>query len=165
MTQETRETPQQAVRGDTAHDTAPPDWLSLASRCEAAKGADRELDADIHLALGWTLEKRHRDARPYYYSPGPASRSHTLASYASRPGLPRLTASIDAITSLIEREPGYFSGYMPLGKVTGFSDIVLYRGLLGLPGSSKAFAGDAATPALALCAAFCRAMHDKGARS
>jgi hypothetical protein len=139
MTQEAHETPQHAVEGVTAHDTATAaDWLSLASRCEAAKGADRGLDQAIQAA--WT-QKRH----------------HTGTDT-----LPRLTGSLDAITALIERElPGWA---IKSGK-TRNNEFLSWATVWGHEDTQITATTRARTEALARCAAFCRAMHAKGARS
>lgn len=63
-------------------------WLSIAERCEAAKGADREIDAAIMRALSGSREHWHEVA----------------GTFMTDDTCPHVTASIDAITALIERE-------------------------------------------------------------
>jgi hypothetical protein len=112
------------------------EWLALAGRCETAKGPDRELDADILSAwapldrngtkAGWRMDGEPGDwAKPY-------------------------TASLDAITALIERElPGRD---VHSGTFRGRAN--------GMIMNADRTAGpwrEAATEPLARCAAFCRA--------
>jgi hypothetical protein len=129
------------------------EWLALAARCEAATGADREIDGAIALAFGWTLQKMRGDAKPYWRKPG-----ETKFYTRELSGPPAYTSSIDDITALIQRElPGW--DWQVASKredrdgcpahVHGVFDRELLR------------EGCAATPALALCAAFCRAMAEK----
>ncbi len=113
------------------------DLEELAGKCEAATGPDRELDLAIDCVV-----------RPTQWS---AKVKETLnpgcpLDYFDGEELPHYTASIDAALSLAE-------GFG--GEVTFFKD-----------GTAKAFlwqpypiavAANAATPALALCAAALRA--------
>jgi hypothetical protein len=122
--------------------TSKAEWLALAERCEKAMEPDREIDWCIHAAiLNWPAEIKPR-----------------------QPGDAEYTASLDAITALIERELPDFHWRIQGGcKKTGWIQ------MSGDPRAyikSKAkdykigFDGEAATPALALCAAFCRAMAE-----
>ena len=67
------------------------------------------------------------------------------------------TSSLDAITSLIARELPEVTGIIPL---TGGDEAWLWP----KSGNPKGWRCNAATPALALCAAFCRAMAETEAR-
>jgi hypothetical protein len=120
--------------------TSKEEWLALAERCEKATGPDREIDGAIIAALGFSWR-----GMDYWDN---ATSTKILR------GRTDYTASLDAITALIEREmtdAGWsaHSEYYDesVGRITrrGKDTIVCY----------------AATPALALCAAFCRAMAEK----
>lgn len=73
------------------------DIEGLMERVKASTGPDREIDADIALAVGWTHEKHQHDRQPYWRVPG-ETRGFM------RTGLPAFTSSLDAIVGLIERE-------------------------------------------------------------
>jgi hypothetical protein len=137
--------------------TASPDgWMALAERCERATGPDVETDARLMLTLRPELGRA-----PY--------RQHYIGRWIRMDGRPDIieapsfTASLDAITALIERElPGrqWLSGHsgdaFP-GKFTGW--------LLPPPKpASPDTMCRANTEALARCAAFCRAMAAKEPR-
>jgi hypothetical protein len=140
-------------------------WIALAERCEKATVADPQIDAEIVALLS--------DASVLPYPPatdfGPHDRwqfwsidgKHFLGNERKFRVTP-ITASIDAITALIERElpgsdiiirlvrnpstnwPGKFSARI---EPTGPCDLdIVCR---------------AETQALALCAAFCRSMAEK----
>jgi hypothetical protein len=109
-------------------------WLALASRCERATGPDREIDKAISKA---------------------ATGDSSLTPH---------TASLDAITALIERElPGM--RWLCRSDVKGGTGIVYPKPIAGLSAATPTWAADAATPALALCAAFAKAMAEKESRS
>jgi hypothetical protein len=96
-------------------------WLALAARCEEAKGPDREIDFDIDAGLAAPALIRGFIAKMYY------------------------TASIDAITALIERE-------LPGAYVHSLCD----EGNYAAAGVNDCGA-HALTEPLARCVAFCRA--------
>jgi hypothetical protein len=102
------------------------EWLTLAARCEAATGPNFQLELEINAAVlpNWAL-------------PGSA-----------------ITASITAITALIELELPDLDGIIPL-KAGGEAWLWPSRG------PYKGWRVTAATPALSTCAAFCRAMAEK----
>ena len=84
--------------------TTEAEWLALAERCRLATRPDREIDAAIHLALGWAYEKRKGDKYSYFYPPGKEIGSYTISwCGTSRRPLPSPTLSQDAITALIEQ--------------------------------------------------------------
>lgn len=66
----------------------------LAERVERATGPDRELDGDVCLAFGWTLQKMKGDQRPYYRRPG-------VTQYYNRTEPPAYTSSLDAAMQLV----------------------------------------------------------------
>ena len=113
------------------------EWLALAERCGKAIGPDRKIEEVIFVALG---------RLPY------------------SPWIGDITASLDAITALIERVlPGM--RWLCRSDVKGGTGIVYPKPIAGLSAATPTWAADAATPALALCAAFCRAMAQTEARS
>lgn len=100
---------------------------SLAARCEGAKGADRELDEAIRVAVG-------------------GRRVPVMGSWVVDYGAPAYTASLDAAMGLVP-EPKSFN-MSHAGNSVARVDI--------LPDGPE-FSGYAPTPALALCAAALRA--------
>ena len=113
--------------------TTKSEWLALAERCEQATGPDCVLSIDISRAAG--LIK--------------SGRSKVLDLWDS----PAVSASIDAITALINQEfPGWVWAL--------YSDSLVARSPRACVRSTDykiQVRADADTPALALCAAFCRA--------
>ncbi len=130
-------------------------WLALAERCEKATGPDREIDYLVSAAVGNIPEGCRRNGAFSWICPRPSLMTVTYHSPVS------YTASLDAITDLIERELPK-AGWEVCGGKT--RDKIASRawtwlawawfegsGILGKSVSR------AKTPALALCAAFCRA--------
>lgn len=118
------------------------EWLELATRCEKATGRDSLLDDAILTALDYRGGYMGDDGSPEWQKNG---------SYAiSGP----ITSSLDNVTALIERELPDVTGIIPL---TGGDEAWLWP----KNGNPKGWRCNAATPALALCAAFCRAMAEK----
>src|SRR3569832_1648284 len=111
--------------------------LELAERCEAATRPDRELDWDIADAMG------------------------SNGSIHKRVAAPRYTASLDAAMTLVpEHGAVERSGWHTIGTPWAGFEIWMYREENGtwLHSSSDPITeGNAATPALALCAAALRA--------
>ena len=108
-------------------------WLALAERCEKATGPDREVDLDLVSSV---IGKRW---------------PHTMATVAS------YTDSLDAITALIERElPGW-------RWKAGRAEFHCWATIYGGAGEGPVFSAVSVQgcAALALCAAFCRAMAEK----
>lgn len=162
-------------------------WLALADRCETATGSDRDIDAAIMFDAfakpvgvmsdggprgylwpddnpSWNFGMRFPGKdRDWFNQTRSKDEKETLL--LERDGalvlmndirIPRLTASIDAITALIERE---LPDHSWLRK--GETYMTVYR----RPADDKTWATHidvpGSTPALALCAAFCRAMAEK----
>jgi hypothetical protein len=121
-------------------------WNDLAARCEAATGADREIDRDIFCLLQPAHMKPVKMEFGDRVLVGQGKSTTTM--------LPSIyTASLDTITALIERElPGY-AGHLEFGLVDSSGT---YGACVFEPHKQN-FAGEASTPALALCAALCRA--------
>lgn len=112
-----------------------PTWLALAERCEKATGPDQDVDWCIHAAIiDW----------PARYKP-------------IQPSNPEYTASLDAITALIERDlPGW-------RWKAGRAEFHCWATIYGGPDEGSVFSAVSiqGCAALALCAAFCRAMAEK----
>lgn len=107
--------------------TSKAEWLALAERCEGATGSDR----DIERCMGSLLPEGFQMI-PYF----------------------GFTSSLDAITSLIERE-------MPDAGWSAHNEYYdVIEGRIMRRGQDTIMRYSA-TPALALCAAFCRAMAEK----
>jgi hypothetical protein len=116
----------------TTNVTTKAQWLALAERCETATGIDYLIDVDICAS-----------------SPG---------GLAQLPGV-WITASLDAITALIERE-------LPRAAWRAVRPLDDRKPQGSIQRRGETFFdiwvdAEAATPALALCAAFCRAMAEK----
>ena len=131
------------------------EWLALAERCEAATGPDTELDAAIACAVhGWTQISEEID--PYGDVPMLIDRD------GGGPMIPcEYTASIDAITALIERDlPG---GAWSAGMGCVRPDEPVAGARLFSAESRYFCIGEAEgrSPALALCAAFCHAKAER----
>lgn len=113
--------------------------LELASRCEKATGPDRDIDCHIHVEM--FVDKENAgciDIGHGYVGWHPLD-----GPYVSAVEPLRYTASIDAAMSLVPEGFGYV---LTPGKVALIPD-----------GKGPDFRSDAATPALALCAAALRA--------
>ncbi|MDR3502912.1 MAG: hypothetical protein P4L79_10040 [Legionella sp.] len=123
------------------------EWNALAAKCEAATGLDREIDVLLAVAVGdvpagyvrhdaftWICKQKY--GLPLTYSPA------------------TFTDSIDAIVSLIRRE---LSGWH---WECGADKTAMVRDAADIWESSVKndhVCWKAASPALALCTAFCRA--------
>jgi hypothetical protein len=124
------------------------DLEQLLKRVRAAKGADREIDGALFdaLCIDKSVSAEHMAKRAVAND-----REHGTQWAAGIKWLPRFTDSLDAITALVERELPGMTGIIPL---TSDGEAWLWpRG-----GNPKGWRCRANTPALALCAAFCRAM-------
>lgn len=128
--------------------------LSLAERCEAATGPDRELDGEIALASGWTFVKMKGDAQPYWRKPG-------VTDYFSRErsGPPRYTESLDSALTLV---PEGMEWLVRTPSKNAISNKTQFYANVG----NQVGEAHAETAALALCAAAlkARAEMDREAR-
>jgi len=133
----------------------------LVERLEKAEGGSRELDAEIALLEGWTLQKMKGDRQPYWRKPGVThwfSREHD--------GPPMYTTSIDAAVALAERLLPRWSGVVDFGRDAPMRRADIYSHVkemgedeYGEPVEIRDFSwGEARTPALALTAAVLRAL-------
>jgi hypothetical protein len=129
------------------------EWLELATRCEKATGPDRELDGDIAHAAKQFVD----------YLPRVPERPWLWAEFVEPDDwecweAPEYTASLDAITALIERELPDAMGNVQFGKsVFPASGDYVAQLIIGEPD----YTAEGWTPALALCAAFAKAMAEK----
>jgi hypothetical protein len=147
------------------------DLLKLAERCEAATGPDRKLDCEILVALDWRApdwEEGEPTAKALADKLGVA----WLADRAAEGGmsiwryLPRPTASLDAAMTLVPEENDSWSlmKWPQDGKPT-FRATVSWTVKSSHKNASGPYVmhkphvrrAEAATPALALCAAALRA--------
>lgn len=134
-------------------------WLELAERCEKATGPDREIECLIAVEAGDVPAGYTRHDAFTWICPQPPFMNLTYSPAY-------FTASLDAITALIERElPGWY-------RASGFNteadaDDILADGhfaVLALPSEESRDPiriAACASEALARCAAFCRAMAAK----
>lgn len=114
--------------------------LELASRCEVATGPDRELDAAIATGAGWQDVGRAGYGAWRGVRPATGKREHVM----------RFTASLDAAMTLVPE--GWFVRITSAGACD-----IANSAWLEEEGEQQALYTDAATPALALCAASLRA--------
>lgn len=111
----------------------------LSNRVMALEGPDREIDVNIALAKGW------KEYKPNWFYP-----SSNVEVAHHRTELPRYTASLDAAMSLVPEGWGVMLHVSENGL---HSNVCLARS----HPTNLATYGDAATPALALCAAALKA--------
>jgi hypothetical protein len=136
------------------------EWLSLAERIKKATRPDYRIDAAISIALGDV---------PKGFTAGKTRGFESRFSNKSGDtwDAPRYTASLDDITALIEREfPD--SKWAVLRREIGTKAMLdptpakdKIAASLTLRQVRTAIYADAETPALALCAVFCRAMAER----
>jgi hypothetical protein len=116
--------------------------LALAERCEQAAGPDRELDAEIALAIGYTREKKGRQRIAWWRNP----KGQQLGYDGWHNFPPSFTASLDAAVTLVPEGWGYELRQGNSGARRALCRMWDGRGIW-TRGTV------AATPALALCAA------------
>jgi hypothetical protein len=117
--------------------------IKLAERCEAATGPDRELDLAIARLFDVTVWLRNDDDTANYET------THW-----------RYTASIDAALTLVPEGCGWVAGYGQVrsDEPLGGAQITRHAKFAGYDVANDVIAeAEAATPALALCAAALRA--------
>ena len=122
--------------------------LALAARCEAATGPDRELDADIMLAIGIEDAISGMTA-----AQARAKYPDAVATFCRVFDVPPLTASLDAAVSLVPAGWDWEAHSFGLVRVSPGVKHPLYC-KRGQPTTKQT---TCATPALALCAAALRA--------
>ena len=128
-------------------------WVKLAERCEKAKGPDREIDFKIGFATGW---------RRYIHDGNDMIIDWEGNMFPDYYGsmLPSVTESLDAITALIERElPGNMRSIRKYPDGEAVAQV--WNSQVGETPRQRCCASEA----LALCAAFCRAMNEKEANA
>jgi len=124
--------------------------LTLAERCEQAAGPDRELDAEIALAIGYTREKKGRERIAWWRNP----KGQQLGYDGWHNFPPSFTASLDAAVTLVPEGRAWTVGqnlhhWHWQASINALNDE-------GNP-TSIGFGGPCGWPALALCAAALRA--------
>lgn len=133
--------------------------LALAERCEKAESRDAEIDTLIYAAVnGWRTEWRGNSLVRLtdFYPIGTIDPGERNRWFSGHIGAPAYTASLDAAMTLV-----------PEGMIWGAVNSTLAKpekaergtGFVGKPGqtTNEASQSEAATPALALCAAALRA--------
>lgn len=129
--------------------------LELAARVEAATGPDFAIDAAIAVAVvGYTLEKRGRDQKAWYYHP--TERRRSASQYSGFDRLPRYTDSLDAAMTLVPEGWFFHVSRFSESEMRGNAHVYGNRGL------GDDYESDAATPALALTAAALRSRAHGG---
>jgi hypothetical protein len=115
--------------------------LALAARVEAAQGADRMIDSEIHITLG----------RPVRECAGEDG-----CLFQQLASVPHYTVSLDAAASLVPEGWAYHIAMRP------WFDLYQAEGSVWAFGQRAAsFTGAASTPALALTAAAIRALAEE----
>jgi hypothetical protein len=121
---------------------------ALADRVEALVGPDRDVHGLVAVASGEYVADRHRSGM--FYKVG-----EQISGY----GVPAFTASLDAAMSLVPE--GWWVSWLTIGCPHSGNSCII--GTI----CGRAVSAEAATPALALCAAALRALahhsEDKGA--
>ena len=148
--------------------TTPEQWLALAERIEKATGPNRLIDARICVAIGDIVMRFSKVTGKWAFwtTPVEPPKFATLSNVSGNEDdafralseytiASRYTGSPDIITALIERELPV--EWLRQDKWVG-RRATCYMWLRPTP--STPFAGSSETPALALCAAFCRAMAE-----
>jgi hypothetical protein len=125
--------------------TDPTTLIALAERCEQAARPDRELDADIALAIGYTHERRGTERARWWRTP--SGQQLAYEGYKNHP--PFFTGSLDAAIALVPE------GHEWLRKTP--QTMTVYRVPADLKEWARHIDAGAAPPALALCAAALRA--------
>ncbi len=141
-------------------------WLSLADRCEKATGPDRRLDIDILVATDKDIREVVQQDDGLVYAKtrhgtqqlGQIERGRFFSnSLHSRSPYPYFTASLDAITGLIERELGAFDFESCFLNDKFFSDITIWTSET----SWSNWQAESKTRITGICAAFCRAQAER----
>lgn len=133
--------------------------LNLAERCEKATGPDRELDADLDVALfgGVTVWKQANYTMESY----PASRresKHHVGGFVNN-HVPLYTASLDAAIALVERMKPGWGFYLRSDKEGHGCGLVYPDAFRVTPCHCMG-----ATPAIAVCLALFRALESSDDR-
>ena len=140
--------------------------MVLAERCEAASGPDRELDAEMCALLAYrslgrpTPEWVEKWPKPWGFKPsGRVYLQHTDGSEAVYWDADPLTASLDAALALLEEKLSQHEWAVSSTRKGVVAEIVdkFWSADPLTPPPNGSF-GEAAIPALALCAALLRAV-------
>lgn len=119
----------------------------LAQRCERASGPDRELDALIGIGLGWFVARPERwEGDGLQYVDVREAGKQAWPGHGGDQLVPNFTGSLDVALALAPNCWSWRVGNLPSGR--GFASLGTQTSLEDV---------EAATPALALCAASLRA--------
>ena len=110
----------------------------LADKIEALEGPSREVDAEIAIAVGRTLQVWREGG-------------HSMPGYWADDPPPTYTASLDAAMTLVPE--GFYKSFAAIR----FGDGLPFAEVVERKPPERIFSAYAATPALALCAAALRA--------
>lgn len=124
--------------------------IALAERVEKATGPDRELDALIAEAAGWS-DVWYRDGMAEGWAPGGVCEA----------GVPHYTASLDAAMSLVPEGWDHMEVYRPDHQTLGWTVHLKPNANIGREG----WTGFAQSYALAVVAAALRAIGKQGYES
>lgn len=153
------------------------EWLALAERIEKATEPNREIDARISVSVGAVVMRFSKVTGKWAFwtTPVEPRQSAALSNVSGNEDdafralsefmfAPRYTGSLDTITALIERElPGWTLGLhsrLKYDATFSHAEAGLSRAHISTARPAL-LAAQAATLALALCAAFCRAMAER----
>jgi hypothetical protein len=134
-----------------------PNWLALAERAESGEGAGIDLDTDVCVAakswpqgfqmsnngMSWQRYNGTCDVFEFWVAPD-------------------YTTSLDAVTDLVERMLPGGSWFVGRGRTRPDEPLGGARVFADEAGDDCIGEAEAHTPARALLAAFCRAMHAQG---
>lgn len=124
------------------------DLVALRERVRAASGADESLDADIHVALGWTpqIHERGDERRVRWAAP-----DNQLLPWTWEPS--PITASLDAALALVERVLPGWQWHISSARMGQKPEAVLHE-----PLSRHVQPAYCATHSLAICDALLSAL-------
>lgn len=127
--------------------------LRLAELCERAEGPDRKLGREVLLACGWTKSQRGHFLGPLYqwHAPSPSRTTFDDDHFARYDP----TSSLDAAMTLVPE--GWVLSFLSLNNARTTWTAMCWVTDAWTELGEGAPSGEAATPALALCAAALKA--------
>ena len=138
----------------------------LIERLEKAEGPVRQIDREIAKAIDPTVWKRATN-----WASMPCGAPPDIIERDAIRWVPAYTTSLDAALALAERVLGKGWSYSIIGEIGGGATVTLEQpdvdlggGVIASPGlcGLDEFEAEAATPALALCAAILRSRGEAG---